>query len=280
MTIEMYIMIAVWLMIYLVCRFMLRKNLYIRYMKEENGKTQWAVIKKWEAKYYTRPTLYEIMIEYAVNGEIKRKTLKTSSSFLKKYKNEKYIQIVTIPGTDFVVLQEEKWIVQNLELRIAIFILTIGTVLMLLIGFLDMWSVGKLHRIIFSLFFITFLYLCYQSRPQTYYEHKTRMKYNTNLSYKDAIKKFGQEADKDFQFEKEKEDIKDEMYILSINNRAPLYRGCLREKARYRVLVTTAQQGCSIWFYLLECSDNYALDQFAEKLRNFMEEKMDAFRDE
>ena len=130
MTIEMYIMIAVWLMIYLVCRFMLRRNLYIRYMKEENGKTQWAVIKKWEVKYYTRPTLYEIMIEYAVNGEIKQKTLKTSSSFLKKYKNEKYIQIVTIPGTDFVVLQEEKWIVQNLELRIAIFILTIGTVLM------------------------------------------------------------------------------------------------------------------------------------------------------
>ena len=45
-------------------------------------------------------------------------------------------------------------------------------------------------------------------------------------------------------------------------------------------MVTPSQTGSTVWFYLSECSDDYALDQFAERLRGFMEEKIGAFREE
>ena len=70
------------------------------------------------------------------------------------------------------------------------------------------------------------------------------------------------------------------MYIFSIDWKAQLYQKYLRAGARYRVMVTPSQTGSTVWFYLSECSDDYALDQFAERLRGFMEEKIGAFREE
>ena len=83
---------------------MLKRNLYKLYMKKENGRVQLAEIKKWRAIYYTRPVRYEVIIEYMTGGGKKTVTITTSSSFLKKYKDEKSIQIVTVPGTNFVFL--------------------------------------------------------------------------------------------------------------------------------------------------------------------------------
>ena len=81
MPIELYIMAAVWLLIDLVCRFMLKRNLYQLYMKKENGRVQLAEIKKWRAIYYTRPVRYEVIIEYMTDSEKKTVTITTSSSF-------------------------------------------------------------------------------------------------------------------------------------------------------------------------------------------------------
>jgi len=103
MGIEMNMNAAALLLIDFVCIFLLRRNLYKQYMKKENGRKLLAEIKLWDELYYMRPTYYKIKIEYMENGEKKQSTILTSSLFLKKYKNKKYIQIVTIPGTDFVI---------------------------------------------------------------------------------------------------------------------------------------------------------------------------------
>ena len=84
------------------------------------------------------------------------------------------------------------------------------------------------------------------------------------------MEKLRQEAHNDFQFAKENEDEKDNMYIFSIDWKAPFYQKYLCAGARYRVMVTPSQTGSTVWFYLSECSDDYALDHFAEKLRGFM----------
>lgn len=280
MGVEMYIMTVVLLLTDLVCRFMLRKNLYRLYMKKENGRVQLAEIKRWRGVYYTRPVLYEVVVEYAVGDEKKRMLLTTSSSFLKKYRNEKYIQIVTIPGTDLVFLAEEKWRVQNIELRFVIILLSIVEVTLMLIGFLEACSRGMLHCIIFLLCLFTFLYLRYTVGPRTRYKHKTRMKFVTELACEKIIEKISHEAQNDFHFVKAKEDIKDKMYLFSIDCKALFYRGFFRAEARYNVLVTPSQAGSTVWFYLSQCSDDYALDRFAGRLIEFMEKKIGAFREE
>ncbi len=64
MPIELYIMAAVCLLIDLVCRFMLKRNLYQLYMKKRKWKGSAGRNKKWRAIYYTRPVRYEVIIEY------------------------------------------------------------------------------------------------------------------------------------------------------------------------------------------------------------------------
>lgn len=141
-------------------------------------------------------------------------------------------------------------------------------------------EMGMLQGIIYLSFLLIYLKLRHIVRPRTRCKHKARMKYVTDLSCEEVMEKLRQEAHNDFQFIKEKEDVKDNMYILSIDWKAPLYQKYLRAGARYRVLVTPSQTGSTVWFYLSECSDDYALDQFAERLRGFMEEKIGAFREE
>lgn len=274
MGIGKYMMMAVCLLIDLICIWMLRRNLYKLYMKKENGKVQSAEIKRWKAVYYLRPTFYEIVVEYWENGDKKQQTMISCSPFLKKYQVKRYINIVTIPGTDFVFPEEEKWLVQNMELRAAIVIFSIG----ILSGITPLLLTGSLGSWSFLLFL--FLYMLYKSFPTDRCRHKTRMKYTTSLSCEEVIERLRKEAKNDFLFKKEKEDIKDEMYILSMNGRPLFYRKGVHERARYRVLVTPTQEGSAVWFYLSGCRDKYGLNRYAGKLKSFMEKRVDAARAE
>lgn len=280
MGIVRYMIMAVSLLTDLVCIVMLRRNVYKLYMKNENGKVQSAEIKKWKAIYYLRPVFYKMEIEYVENGDRKQHTLISVSPFLKKYQKEKYIQITTIPGTDFVFPIEEKWLVQNIELGMVIVVLTMGIipgmVLLLLAGFLETWLVGSTC---FFLFLST-LFLMYKGFHPNYCRHKNRMKYVTRLSCEEVIERLGNQAEDDFRLKKEKENTEDRMYILSLYGRASLYRKCFCEKARYRVLTAPTQEGSAVWFYLSWCRNKYELNQYAEKLRRFMQEKIDAVRTE
>lgn len=257
---------------------MLRKNLYKLYMKRENGKTQLAEIKNWEVLYYKRPIRYRITVEYLGNGGKKKKTIITKSSFIKKYKNEKYIQIVTIPGTNFVFFEEENWRIQNIELIIIITSFSVCVLPLFLIGCLGILLMGGTYCITFLFILIVLILLGNKIHIPTQYRHKTRMKYITKMSGNEIIEKLEKGNCSSFIFEKEKDDIKDKLYILSINNMSPFCRRYGHEKARYRVLVTSEQEGSAVWLYLFECSNDYALDYFSERVRGFMEKKIEAFR--
>ncbi len=280
MGIGRFMMMAVCLSIDLICILLLRRNLYKLYMKKENGKVQSAEIKRWKAVYYLRPTFYEIEVEYWENGDKKQQTMISCSQFLKKYQSRRRIKIVTIPGTDFVFPEEEKWLVQNMELRAAIVIFSIGILFgitsLLVAGLLGTWSMVSMYCIAILLFL--FLYMLYKGFSTERCRHKTRMKYTTSLSCEEVIERLRKEMKNDFHFKKEKEDIKDKMYILSMNGRPLFNQKGVYEKARYRVLITPTQEGSAVWFYLLECRDKYGLNRYAKKLKSFMEKRVDAVR--
>ncbi len=106
------------------------------------------------------------------------------------------------------------------------------------------------------------------------------MKYTTGLSCEEVVERLRKEAKNEFLFKKEKEDIKDKMYILSVNGRPLFYWKGVHENARYRVLVTPTQEGSAVWFYLSGCRDKYGLNRYAEQLKSFMEKRVDAARAE
>ena len=96
MGIEMNLVMIVLLLIDFIFIFLLRINLYRQYLIKENGRKQPAEIKQWKEIYFTCSTYYGVRIEYVDNGKKKRSIIRTSSLFFKKYRNKKYIQIVTI----------------------------------------------------------------------------------------------------------------------------------------------------------------------------------------
>lgn len=57
-------------------------------MKEVNGRVQLAKIKRWEAIYLQRPTVYELWTELEENGEQKERLIRSSGSFLKRYQRK------------------------------------------------------------------------------------------------------------------------------------------------------------------------------------------------
>ena len=48
--------------------------------------------------------------------------------------------------------------------------------------------------------------------------------------------------------------------------------------ARYRLLVTPLQEGSKVWIYLFECSNSYVLHQFADKVGEYLQKEIQAFR--
>ena len=245
-------------------------------MKKENGINQLAEIKEWKELYSMRPIYYQITIQYVENEKQKQTTITTSNSCYKKYKNEENIRIVTVPGTKFIFLEKETWMKQNIELIIIIIGQTIILIPLLLLSFLEMLF-DKLGIVI--LFFLI-IYKCLRHKKDIYspFKHKTRMKYVTNLSCEEIINKFQHGRNKSYQFEKEKTDIKDKMYMLSVHNEMPHYLRCLCEKVQYKVLITPDCSGSAVWVFLYDCSNQYTLNRFAEKVKELMKQEIAAVR--
>ena len=164
----------------------------------------------------------------------------------------------------------------------------------------------------FGVFFIIFfiyvvMMLCGQERHKNVMElympqekrkrmaHKPRMKYITGLSCEEALLRFKQMYTPfDCTFKKENDDIKDQMYILSIDEAPQVYRGIFRGKVRYKVLVTPAQKGSTVWLFLFtydrtflldtdllgstRVSDDDMLSAFAWEVEKLFEKLLDAVR--
>lgn len=125
--------------------------------------------------------------------------------------------------------------------------------------------------------------------------HKPRMKYITGLSCEEVLLRFKQMYTPfDCTFKKENDDIKDQMYILSIDEVPQVYQGTFRGKVRYKVLVTPAQKGSTVWLFLFtydrmflldtdllgstRVSDDDMLSAFAWEVEKLFEKLLDAVR--
>lgn len=275
MAVEWYLVLGVLLLVEFLLILKLRINRYKKFMKKENGRLQTAEIVEWKALYYTRSTIYVLKIIYMENNEKKQKIMASSNSFLKKYKNENYISIVTVPGTDFIFFQEEKWTRQNVVLKIIAIIISIVTLPLFFVGVLRVLLNGVWQTGLFLFTLIVFVYI--QESMENISNHKSRMAYNTNLTCEKVLESLKQQTNKNFQFKKESEDSKDKVYILNASL-TPFYIKKLQVTAQYRVLITPSQEGSTVWIYLFACSNSYVLNQFAGKIGDFLYENIQAFR--
>ena len=250
--------------------FWIDRNWFKRYMKEVNGRVQLAKIRRWEAVYLQRPTVYELWIEVVENGEKRERLIRSSGSFLKRYHREEFIRVVTVPGTDFVFAEEENWQEQNVSAGIMIavaFVFELSTIAMA-----EIFPFRTAGYCIVVLYFFALLFvLRHRTEPRACDGHRTRMKYLADLPCDAVIEMLGQETDGAFLLKKETENVKENGYLLSMRCRA-----C--EKARYRVFVTPTQNGSAVWLYLLECGNPYALNRYAEQLKRFLQERIGAVR--
>ncbi|MDE7183393.1 MAG: hypothetical protein K2O40_02735, partial [Lachnospiraceae bacterium] len=187
------------------------------------------------------------------------------------------IGIVTVPGTKFIFLEKETWMKQNIELIVIIIGQTIILLPLLLLAFLAMLS-DKVLGIVILFFLIILRLLRHKKDVNSPSKHKVRMKYLTDLSCEEVINRFQNGRSKSYQFKKEKTDIKDKMYMLSIHNRMPHYLGRLREQVQYRVLITPDCNGSAVWMFLCDCSNQYTLNRFAEKVKELMKQEIAAVR--
>lgn len=250
--------------------FWIDRNWYKRYMKQENGRVQLAQIRRWEAIHLQRPTVYELWIEVEENGEKRERLIRSSSSFLKRYKRETHIRIVTVPGTDFIFAEEEDWREQNVSACMLIAV-AFGFELLIIATAetVPFKTVG--YGFVVLYFGVLLFALWYRSRPRVHCGHRTRMKYLVKLSCSAVIETLGQETDGAFRLEKEEADTKDKGYLLFMQGRT-----C--GKARYRAFITPTQEGSAVWLYLLECGNPYALNHYARKLERFLQTELGAVR--
>ena len=274
---EMYMLVGVLLLIKFIFILILKTNLYKQYMKEENGKLQIAEITEWKEICYTRPKLYILKIMYVINDEKQFKTIASSDFFLKKYKNQKYIRIITVPGTDFIFFKEKKWLIQNIGIRIIDTIFSVLALPLLLLGIIEILSTSRLHIIFFLFILIAILQKRKKKYTQSFIKHKSRMAYVTDLSYEEILNRLKMQTDINFQFEKESADNKDKVYILSVRIMSFFSKKKLIT-ARYRLLVTPLQEGSKVGIYLFECSNSYVLHQFADKVGEYLQKEIQAFR--
>ena len=82
-------------------------------MKADFGKKVDGNVISWKA-ISGRPTRYVVKVEYEINEKKGNKTFVTSGKFAKKYERDKNIQIVVIPNSSKVFLEEENWKVINI----------------------------------------------------------------------------------------------------------------------------------------------------------------------
>lgn len=96
-------------------------------MKIEYGKKICAKVISWDV-FPGRPTLYVVKVEYEIDKKKEKKTFITSGKYAKKYEQDRNIQIVIIPNSNKVFLEEEDWTIQN----IVIFVFLIAMIQFLL----------------------------------------------------------------------------------------------------------------------------------------------------
>ncbi len=254
----------------LVMVFWIDRNWFKRYMKEANGRVQLAEVKRWEAIYLQRPTVYELWIELEENGEKRERLLRSSSPFFKRYQREKSIRVVTIPGTDLVFAEEENWQEQNASAGIMIAVAFALELLMIAMAEAVPFKTAGVCIVV--LYFGVLLFaLRRRTKLRACGGHRTRMKYLTDLQCDAVIEMLGQETDGAFSLKKETQNVKDKCYLLSM-------RGRTYEKARYRVIVTPTQNGSAVWVYLLACGNPYALNRYAKQLERFLQGRIGAVR--
>ncbi len=103
-------------------------------MKIECGKKICAKVMSWDV-FPGRPTLYVVKVEYEIDKKKEKKTFITSGKYAKKYEQDRNIQIVIIPNSNKVFLEEEDWKIQNIVIFVFL-IFMIQFLLALLMSFI------------------------------------------------------------------------------------------------------------------------------------------------
>lgn len=130
------IAVIIVLTICIILILLIRSNKHKLKMKTECGEIIKAKVNSWKA-IPGRPTRYAIKIEYEIDKKIENKVLITSRKFAKKYESERNIQVVAIPNSNKIFLQEEDWKIQNGMLCIFLIFAIYFLIQLLLVGFME-----------------------------------------------------------------------------------------------------------------------------------------------
>ena len=107
-------------------------------MKIGCGKIISAKVISWDV-FPGRPTLYTIKVEYEIDEMIKNKTFITSGKFAKRYEQDRNIQIVIIPNSNKVFLEEENWKAQNIRNFVFLILILSFLLQFLVVGFIGIF---------------------------------------------------------------------------------------------------------------------------------------------
>lgn len=101
-------------------------------LKKEYGKIIQAKVISWKA-IPGRPTRYAITVGYEKDKKQEKKTLISSGKFARKYEFIRNIQIVFIPNSDKVFLEEEDWKSQTVMYFVFLIFVSVFLLQLLLI---------------------------------------------------------------------------------------------------------------------------------------------------
>jgi hypothetical protein len=132
MTIYIAAIVAV-LIICIILVYRISKNKINLKLKADFGKKVDGNVISWKA-IPGRPTHYVVKVEYEINEKKGNKTFVTSGKFAKKYERDKNIQIVVIPNSSKVFLEEENWKVINIWNFVFLLFAVLFLLQLLLVG--------------------------------------------------------------------------------------------------------------------------------------------------
>lgn len=112
--------------------FQIKKNMNNLKLKKEYGKIIQAKVISWKA-IPGRPTRYAITVGYEKDKKQEKKTLISSGKFARKYEFIRNIQIVFIPNSDKVFLEEEDWKSQTVMYFVFLIFVSVFLLQLLLI---------------------------------------------------------------------------------------------------------------------------------------------------
>ncbi|MBO5032830.1 MAG: hypothetical protein J6D08_13265 [Lachnospiraceae bacterium] len=107
-------------------------------------------------------------------------------------------------------------------------------------------------------------------------EPKERMRYITKLSRDEVLEKLKYRQTNDifdFEFKREKNDV----YLLTITGIGQEYLYC-SGAVKYKILVTSEQEGTSVWLFMISYNSRMAVRRYAWELKGFLEKKIQAIR--